>query len=126
MRGCRASVGLPVVVDGEVDGVLAVYAAGLAGGATDPAKAADDGLKFFAELNRNGNFVPAIGKAASIAQGETPVLVFQSFGRVVFDPVGPISQTRNQHGTKQINRLSLSRLSSRSVFNHAHVIRMQS
>jgi putative spermidine/putrescine transport system substrate-binding protein len=55
---------------------MGVYAAGLAGGATDAARAAEDGLKFFAELNRNGNFVPVIGKAASIAQGETPVLVF--------------------------------------------------
>ncbi len=35
--------------------------------------------KFFAELNKNGNFVPAIGKAASIAQGETPVLVFWDY-----------------------------------------------
>jgi putative spermidine/putrescine transport system substrate-binding protein len=58
---------------------MGVYAAGLAGGATDAAKAAEDGLKFFGELNRNGNFVPAIGKAASIAQGETPVLVFWDY-----------------------------------------------
>ena len=58
---------------------MGVYAAGLAGGATDAAKAAEDGLKFFAELNRTGNFVPAIGKAASIAQGETPVLVFWDY-----------------------------------------------
>ena len=58
---------------------MGVYAAGLAGGATDAAKAAEDGLKFFAELNKSGNFVPAIGKAASIAQGETPVLVFWDY-----------------------------------------------
>ena len=58
---------------------MGVYAAGLAGGATDAAKAAEDGLKFFADLNKSGNFVPAIGKAASIAQGETPVLVFWDY-----------------------------------------------
>ncbi|RBP18386.1 putative spermidine/putrescine transport system substrate-binding protein [Roseiarcus fermentans] len=58
---------------------MGVYAAGLSGGATDAAKAAEDGLKFFAELNKAGNFVPAIGKAASIAQGETPVLVFWDY-----------------------------------------------
>ena len=37
---------------------MGVYAAGLAGGATDAAKAAEDGLNFFAELNKSGNFVP--------------------------------------------------------------------
>jgi putative spermidine/putrescine transport system substrate-binding protein len=58
---------------------MGVYAAGLSGGATDAAKAAEDGLNFFAELNKKGNFVPAIGKAASIAQGETPVLVFWDY-----------------------------------------------
>jgi putative spermidine/putrescine transport system substrate-binding protein len=58
---------------------MGVYAAGLSGGATDAAKAAEDGLNFFAELNKRGNFVPAIGKAASIAQGETPVLVFWDY-----------------------------------------------
>ena len=50
-----------------------------AGGATDAAKAVEDGLNFFAELNRRGNFVLVIGKAASIAQGETPVLVFWDY-----------------------------------------------
>ena len=35
--------------------------------------------KIFAELNKNGNFVPAIGKAASLAQGETPVLVMWDY-----------------------------------------------
>ncbi len=58
---------------------MGVYAAGLASGATDAAKAANDGLKFYAELNKNGNFVPVIGKAASIAQGETPVLIFWDY-----------------------------------------------
>ncbi|MGL1102630.1 hypothetical protein ACSTLM_00280, partial [Vibrio parahaemolyticus] len=33
------------------------------------------GLEYFAALNKSGNFVPVIGKAASVAQGATPVLV---------------------------------------------------
>ena len=33
------------------------------------------GLKFFADLNKSGNFVPVIGKAASLAQGTTPIIV---------------------------------------------------
>jgi len=55
--------------------IQSVYAAGLASGATDPAKAAEAGLAFFAELNKAGNFVPVIGKAASVAQGTTPIVV---------------------------------------------------
>ena len=53
----------------------AVYAAGLGLGETDAAKAAAKGLEFFADLNKKGNFVPVIGKAASVAQGTTPVLI---------------------------------------------------
>jgi putative spermidine/putrescine transport system substrate-binding protein len=55
--------------------VQAVYAAGLSKGAEDPVKAAEEGLAFFAELNKNGNFVPVIGKSASLAQGSTPIIV---------------------------------------------------
>ncbi|WP_342644143.1 ABC transporter substrate-binding protein [Rhodoligotrophos ferricapiens] len=55
--------------------IQAVYAAGLAAGETDPAKVADAGLKFFADLNKAGNFVPVIGKAASLAQGSTPIVI---------------------------------------------------
>ena len=58
---------------------MAVYAAGLASGATDAAKAASAGLDFFADLNKKGNFVPAIGKAASLAQGTTPVVIFWDY-----------------------------------------------
>ena len=54
--------------------IQSVYAAGLATGA-DAAGAADAGLKFFADLNTKGNFVPVIGKAASLAQGTTPIVV---------------------------------------------------
>ena len=34
----------------------------------DAAKAGDEGLKFFAELNKAGNLVPVIGKAAPLAR----------------------------------------------------------
>lgn len=55
--------------------IQAVYAAGLAQSGGDPAKAAAAGLKFFADLNKAGNFVPVIGKAASLAQGTTPIII---------------------------------------------------
>jgi putative spermidine/putrescine transport system substrate-binding protein len=41
----------------------------------DASKAAEAGLKFFADLNKAGNFVPVIGKAASVAQGATPIII---------------------------------------------------
>ncbi len=41
----------------------------------DASKAAADGLAFFAELNKAGNFVPVIGKSASLAQGSTPIII---------------------------------------------------
>ena len=47
--------------------IQSVYAAGLASGA-DADGAAEAGLKFFGDLNAKGNFVPVIGKAASLAQ----------------------------------------------------------
>jgi putative spermidine/putrescine transport system substrate-binding protein len=55
--------------------IQAVYAAGLGSGAADAKAAGEAGLKFFSELNKNGNFVPVIGKAASLAQGSTPVVI---------------------------------------------------
>jgi putative spermidine/putrescine transport system substrate-binding protein len=55
--------------------IQAVYAAGLAAGATDAADAGKKGLAYFAELNKAGNFVPVIGKAAAVAQGTTPIVV---------------------------------------------------
>ncbi|MBV8047519.1 MAG: extracellular solute-binding protein [Paludibacterium sp.] len=71
-RNAVALAGDPRVANQAISGV---YAAGLAQGAKDPAKAADAGLKFFAQLNKNGNFVPVIGKAASLAQGTTPIVI---------------------------------------------------
>jgi len=55
--------------------IQAVFAAGLSGAKGDVAKAGDEGLKYFAALNKAGNFVPVIGKAASIAQGATPIII---------------------------------------------------
>ncbi|MFM0325638.1 ABC transporter substrate-binding protein [Caballeronia glebae] len=55
--------------------IQAVYAAGLSQSKGDASKADQTGLKFFADLNKSGNFVPVIGKAASLAQGTTPIIV---------------------------------------------------
>ena len=55
--------------------ISAVSAAGLATGAKSGADAGTAGLQYFADLNKAGNFVPVIGKAASVAQGTTPIVV---------------------------------------------------
>ncbi|ACC69414.1 ABC transporter substrate-binding protein [Paraburkholderia phymatum] len=55
--------------------IQGVYAAGLSAAKGDASKAAQAGLKYFADLNKSGNFVPVIGKAASLAQGTTPIIV---------------------------------------------------
>ena len=55
--------------------IQAVYAAGLATGAAGGKAAGDAGLKFFGDLNKAGNLVPTIGKAGTLAQGATPVVI---------------------------------------------------
>ncbi|MFN7011606.1 MAG: ABC transporter substrate-binding protein [Allorhizobium sp.] len=55
--------------------ILGVLAAGLASGAKAGKDAGEAGLKFFAELNKAGNFVPVIGKSGTIAQGSTPIVI---------------------------------------------------
>lgn len=55
--------------------IQAVYAAGLAGGAAAGKDAGVAGLDFFKKLNASGNFVPVIGKPATLAQGQTPILI---------------------------------------------------
>ncbi|WP_133649993.1 ABC transporter substrate-binding protein [Paraburkholderia flava] len=55
--------------------IQSIYAAGLSQTKNDASKSAEAGLKFFADLNKRGNFVPVIGKAASLAQGTTPIVV---------------------------------------------------
>ncbi len=59
--------------------IQAVYAAGLSATKSDAAKSADAGLSFFADLNKKGNFVPVIGKSASMAQGSTPIVMFWDY-----------------------------------------------
>ncbi|MBN9307673.1 MAG: iron ABC transporter substrate-binding protein [Devosia sp. 67-54] len=54
--------------------IQAVYAAGLASGGTAGADAGSKGLAYFADLNKAGNFVPVIGKAATVAQGTSPIV----------------------------------------------------
>ena len=55
--------------------IQGVYAAGLSAAGGDATKAAEAGLDFFGKLNKAGNFVPVIGKAASLAQGATPIVL---------------------------------------------------
>lgn len=55
--------------------IQGVYASGLNAGGGDAGKTASAGLKFFADLNKAGNFVPVIGKTAALAQGTTPILI---------------------------------------------------
>ena len=55
--------------------IQAVFAAGLSAADGNVDRAAEAGLKFFADLNKAGNFVPVIGKVASLAQGATPVMI---------------------------------------------------
>ena len=71
----KNSVALAGDPRGSNQAVQAVYAAGLSASGNDAAKAGDAGLAFFAELNKKGNFVPVIGKAASLAQGATPIVI---------------------------------------------------
>jgi putative spermidine/putrescine transport system substrate-binding protein len=71
-RNAVALAGDPRASNQAIQGV---YAAGLSTGAGAGAKAGEAGLKYFAELNAKGNFVPVIGKAASLAQGSTPIVV---------------------------------------------------
>ena len=59
--------------------ILGVLAAGLAGGAAAGKEAGEKGLEFFAELNKSGNFVPVIGKAGTLAQGSTPIMVMWDY-----------------------------------------------
>jgi putative spermidine/putrescine transport system substrate-binding protein len=57
------------------EAIQGVFAAGLSATGGDTSMAADAGLKFFAGLNKSGNFVPAGNGASSLAQGTTPIIV---------------------------------------------------
>jgi len=67
-----ALAGAPQTANQAIQGV---FAAGLSAAKGDVAKAGEEGLKFFAELNKKGNFVPVTGKSASLAQGTTPIII---------------------------------------------------
>ena len=55
--------------------ILGVLAAGMSTGAKPGKEAGEAGLKFFADLNKAGNFVPTVGKAGTLAQGGTPIVI---------------------------------------------------
>ncbi|MCX7644059.1 MAG: ABC transporter substrate-binding protein [Rhodobacteraceae bacterium] len=55
--------------------ILGVMAAGMSTGAEPGAASAEAGLNFFKQLNEAGNFVPGIGKAGTLAQGATPIVI---------------------------------------------------
>lgn len=59
--------------------ILGVLAAGMASGAKAGKDAGEAGLKYFAELNKAGNFVPTIGKSGTLAQGATPIVVMWDY-----------------------------------------------
>jgi putative spermidine/putrescine transport system substrate-binding protein len=60
--------------------IMSVYAAGLAnGGEAGGEAAAKAGLDYFKKLNADGNFVPVIGKTATLAQGQTPILIWWDY-----------------------------------------------
>jgi putative spermidine/putrescine transport system substrate-binding protein len=59
--------------------ILAVLSAGLAAGGKAGKEAGEKGLEYFAGLNKAGNFVPVIGKAGTLAQGATPIVVMWDY-----------------------------------------------
>lgn len=77
--------------------IQAVYAVGLARTKGDASKAAEAGLQFFAELNKAGNFVPVIGKPATLAKGETPIMI-----RWDYNALGAITDTYKDNPKVQV------------------------
>jgi putative spermidine/putrescine transport system substrate-binding protein len=59
--------------------ILAVLAAGMANGGAAGKEAGEKGLEFFKALNDAGNFVPVIGKAGTLAQGTTPIVIMWDY-----------------------------------------------
>lgn len=59
--------------------ILAVLAAGMSTGAAPGEAAGKAGLEFFKALNDAGNFVPVIGKAGTLAQGTTPIVIMWDY-----------------------------------------------
>ncbi len=59
--------------------ILGVHAAGMSTGAAPGEAAGKAGLDFFKALNDAGNFVPVIGKAGTLAQGTTPIIIMWDY-----------------------------------------------
>lgn len=59
--------------------ILGVLSAGMAQGAAAGTASGEAGLEFFKKLNDAGNFVPVIGKAGTLAQGTTPIMVMWDY-----------------------------------------------
>lgn len=59
--------------------ILGVLAAGMSTGAAPGEAAGKAGLDFFKALNDAGNFVPVIGKAGTLAQGTTPIIIMWDY-----------------------------------------------
>ena len=57
------------------EAVMSVWAAGISKTGKADQAAAEEGLKFWAEVKKAGNFVPVIGSAGTLAKGETPILL---------------------------------------------------
>jgi putative spermidine/putrescine transport system substrate-binding protein len=71
----KSSVALAGYPQESNQAIQGVFAAGLSAANGSVDQAADQGLKFLAELNKKGNFVPVVGQADSLAQGATPILI---------------------------------------------------
>jgi putative spermidine/putrescine transport system substrate-binding protein len=71
-RNSVALAGNPLVSN---QGVLGVFAAGLSAADGRVDQAADRGLRFLAELQTKGNFVPVVGATGSLVEGDTPILI---------------------------------------------------
>jgi putative spermidine/putrescine transport system substrate-binding protein len=52
-----------------------VFAAGLSATGGNVEEAAEQGLRFFANLNQSGNFVPVVGFTHTLVDGRTPILI---------------------------------------------------
>ncbi|MET4687058.1 putative spermidine/putrescine transport system substrate-binding protein [Sinorhizobium fredii] len=55
--------------------VMGVFAAGRSVTDRNVEDAAKQGLQFFADLNRRGNFVPVVGDSDTLVEGRTPILI---------------------------------------------------
>jgi len=54
--------------------IISVMAAGIANGGEPGEASGQKGMELMAEVHKAGNFVPVIGKSATIAQGATPIV----------------------------------------------------